>query len=129
MQLGRILILTISIALVSCNQAKYPYGERAFKGLCGDCHMDDGTGVSTLYPSLSGNNIVESFQYIPCIIRHGVDDTTSVIQMLAMPTVSDVDITNIINYILHDLNKSDQEILLTEVKAILENCKPTLIKK
>ena len=118
-----LLLLPVLALILSCNHVKYPYGKRSFERLCGDCHMDDGSGVSSLYPSLSGNNYDGNYIDIPCIIRNGVNDSTSVIQMLPMPQVSEVDITNIINYIMNDLNQDDKEIFLPEVKAILEKCR------
>lgn len=126
MQHNKIVFLFFSLLLLACNQVKYPYGERQFIRLCGDCHMDDGSGVSTLYPSLSTEKVINNYKDIPCIVRTGIDDTTSVIQMLPMPQVSAVDITNITNYILQDLNKSNKEIFLQEVELLLENCNPIL---
>jgi len=126
MKVSKSLILSVGILLAlivaSCDTVSYPYGERIFKNKCADCHMDTGEGLSSLYPSLSDGAILSEYRAMPCIIRHGVDDTTSVIQMLGMPEVSDVEITNVMNYIIKDLNNSDSTVLLIEVQEILNNC-------
>lgn len=110
------------ILILSCNHVKYKFGERLYNTHCGDCHMNDGSGLSSLYPSLINQNIVDIHKKIPCIIRNGINDTTSIIQMLPLKNVSEVEITNIINYILQDLNDSDKVIYLEEVNSLLNEC-------
>lgn len=129
MQSNKLLLVLAGIAITTtitnCNSTKFPFGERIYQSKCADCHMDDGNGLSSLYPSLKTENILTLKERIPCIIRNGVNDTTSIIQMLAMPEISEVEITNVINYILQDLNQLDEEVFLNEVKEIIQNCNPS----
>ena len=111
-----------------CQSVKYPYGERLFAVHCADCHMDDGSGLSSLYPTLVSQKITSNYRDIPCIIKNGVNDTTSIIQMLPMPNVSDVEIANIVNYILNDMNNSDSTVTLMQINNILNHCKDSQSK-
>ena len=117
------LIFLIVTVIYCCDVVKYPYGARLYESQCADCHMNDGSGLSSLYPNLQKSDIVSKYKEIPCIIRNGIDDTTSIIQMLPMENVSDIEITNIINFILHDMNNASINISLQEVQAILDGCK------
>ena len=84
--------------------------------------MDEGKGFAKLYPALNNSSIVDRIKEIPCIVNQGITDSTRLIKMLPMPDVSDVEITNIINYIVQDINSSDKEIHLKEVQNLLANC-------
>jgi len=121
-RLAVLLLCLIIIFAFSCHQTKFPFGERIFLSQCADCHMDDGQGLSALYPSLKTETIVARINELPCIIKNGLNDTSSLIQMLPMPHLSDVEITNVMNYILHDLNRSPHEVYLPEVQKLLREC-------
>jgi len=84
--------------------------------------MDKGEGLSSLYPSLKNKNISTLVEEMPCIIRHGIDDSTSLIKMLPMPHISEVEITNIINYIIVDMNGQSTSLTLPEVQNLLKQC-------
>jgi len=84
--------------------------------------MDDGQGFEALYPSLKTDRVLGLINDIPCIIRMGSQDSSSLIKMLPMPELSAVEITNVINYISQDLNKSDQQMQLQEVQRLLSEC-------
>jgi len=84
--------------------------------------MEEGKGFAKLYPALNNNSIVDKINEIPCIINHGITDSASLIKMLPMPQISDVEITNIINYIVQDLNNSQKEMHLIEVQNLLADC-------
>jgi len=85
--------------------------------------MEDGSGVAELYPQLVSPSIIDKHKEIPCIIREGIYSDSALIKMPAIPKMSNVDITNIINYITHDLNQSEtQELLLSEVDELLKQC-------
>lgn len=114
--------LFVTILILSCNHVKYPFGERLYNTHCADCHMDDGSGLSSLYPSMTNESIVDNYTSIPCVIRHGINDSSSIIQMLPLKKISAVEIANITNFILQDLNGSDKMVLLDEVNSILSEC-------
>ncbi len=110
------------LALSNCDQVKYPYGERIYLRQCADCHMDNAEGLSSLYPSLKTESIESLISEMPCIIRYGTQDSTELIKMLPMPKMSEVEIANVMNYIVQDLNGFNQEIKLTQVKEMIQNC-------
>lgn len=119
---GFLLLLSILFLGHSCNQTKFPFGKRLFLNHCSDCHMDDGKGFSKLYPSLKSKSLVAKINELPCIIREGINDSTSLIKMLPMPQLSEVEITNITNYILQDLNGTAEEFYLRDIQKLLETC-------
>jgi len=84
--------------------------------------MDDGKGFAKLYPSLQSESMLAKSHEFPCIIRNGIIDSTSLIKMLPMPQLSEVEITNIINYIMQDLNGSKKEIYKRDVERLLSIC-------
>jgi len=84
--------------------------------------MEDGSGVADLYPGLIQDNYITKMNQMPCQIRFGSLDSTHLIMMLGLPELSDVEITNIINYLSIDMNKTDKEITINETKQILSSC-------
>lgn len=85
--------------------------------------MEKGEGVEELYPSLIGPQIVDDYTSIPCYIRYGKQDTSSLLKMMPLPSLSEVEITNIVNFIVHDLNNSDKTLFLEDTKSIVSKCK------
>ncbi|MGB0525920.1 MAG: c-type cytochrome [Flammeovirgaceae bacterium] len=96
---------------------------------CANCHMDDGKGLKNLYPPLAGADyLLKHEAMLPCIIKHGVQGEMIVNGKqynMAMPgnkSLSDVDITNLINYIRNEWGNEHPHIPLNQVKQILEKC-------
>ena len=118
-----LFILASYLSYISCNEAKYMQGKRTYDIMCGDCHMEDGSGVKNLYPKVKPLNSTIRLGEIPCIIRHGLNRETSLIKMPPNPSLQPVDITNIINYLLNDLNEGEyREYTMKEIEALLEDC-------
>ena len=117
--LATIFMLT---AVYACNNVEFGQGKRLYERFCADCHMVDATGVADLYPTLLGRNTLENFKDIPCIIRSGIDDTTTAVKMLGFPQLTDVQINNIVNYMVRDLLSSDKQLHLPETKELLLEC-------
>ncbi len=110
------------ISLYQCEIVKFPYGQRLYQNLCSDCHMDDGSGLSSLYPSLVSEKLSSEYTKIPCFVRSGSVNDDNVLKMLPMKDISDVEITNIINYVLNDMNKLHITVGLQEVQELLLSC-------
>lgn len=123
--IGTLLFCSL-ISLSQCDVVKYPYGQRLYQNLCADCHMDDGSGLSSLYPSLVNEKLSSEYTLIPCFIRSGSVNDDNVLKMLPMKDVSDVEITNIINYILNDMNNVHLNVGLQEVQDLLSSCHPAI---
>ena len=118
-----VFVLAIISVIISCQQTNYPYGERIFKANCASCHMEDGLGVARLYPALKSSSIDSIHTNLPCIIRYGVSDTSSILNMDGLPHLSDVEITNVINYILTDLNAIDITVDINIIRDQFLDCK------
>ncbi len=114
----------VSMIFMSCDYVNYKQGQGLYEANCVTCHMQDGSGVAELYPSL--NNMQSSktyFEAIPCIIRNGLNRQESVIEMVGLQHLSEVEINNIVNYLVNDMNKLKQEQTLQQTSSILLKCK------
>ena len=85
--------------------------------------MADGSGVARLYPALNDLDTSRvKINSLPCIIKNGIQSDTSAIQMIGLAHLSDVEINNIINYILNDMNGIRVEMPIIDTKEYLKNC-------
>ena len=127
-----IFIYTVLVSLVSCDHSVKTYNEGAklYKKHCENCHMPDGSGLEALYPPLAKSDMLESLGIkAACIIKNGLQGKILVngiefeTGMDPVKDLSDVEITNILNYIHNDWGNKKSFIQLNEVKKSLENCK------
>ena len=102
----RYLFLLFVLCGTACERQTYQSGQRLYKAHCANCHMDNGEGLSALIPPLAGADYLANHQdKLPCLIRNGLKDTivvngnTYAEQMPANAALSDVQITNILNYV------------------------------
>ncbi len=86
-------------------------GKNLYEFYCSSCHMQDGQGLKSLYPPVAQSDyLTENINSLACIIRYGINDTIQVNgrtynnPMVGIPKLNDVEIANVINYILQDLN-------------------------
>jgi hypothetical protein len=91
--------------------------------------MEDGSGLVKVNPPLANSDYLRDHQAeIACIIRNGQYDSIVVNgiyyyqEMIAFPKLSDVEITNVINYINHAWGNDYGERTITEVKSYLAPC-------
>lgn len=91
--------------------------------------MDTGEGLGTLIPPLARADYLEkNRKKLPCIIKHGVRDSLLVNgkwyaeQMAGLPSLSDIHITNVLNYINQSWGNDNEPYKLEEVRASLEKC-------
>ena len=121
------LIATLSVSY-SC-RPQFHQGEAIYLKQCSNCHGVDGEGLRSLYPPLKdADYLFENSQYLPCIIRYGIKDTIVVegkvyaMPMTGFPKISEVDMTNLVNYILAEFTSKNVVLGLSEVKNQLEQC-------
>jgi len=93
--------------------------------------MDDGTGLGKNIPTIiNADYIAKNRAQLPCIIRRGLEDsivvngTTYTQVMPGFPKLTEAEIANIINYMLHEWNGEVEELNMKEVKDGLEKCNP-----
>lgn len=119
--------LLFFVALISCNESPYMQGKRLYAVNCQNCHMEDGSGLAKLVPSLKESAILGS-PMMSCIIRKGVQDTIRnnntflVREMPAFEKLSNTEVANIVNYINHSWHKDFKETHITEVEDALKSC-------
>lgn len=121
----------ITIFLLSaCDPNPYREGERLYKTNCANCHMDNGEGLSALIPPLAGADYLQkNRKKLPCLVKYGMKDSIVVNgkiyaeQMPGVETLSDIHITNILNYINNSWGNRHEPYRLDEVQKLLERCK------
>lgn len=119
----------LTVLGVACDYQPYKQGKNLYDFHCANCHMEDGTGLKGLYPPLAQSDYLANHQTdLPCIIRHGISDSIQVNgqwfqqPMAAIPSLSEIEITNILNYINHSWKNNLPHITVETVKMQLENC-------
>ncbi len=120
---GLILILNSS-----CGQS-YPQGKALYDAYCGTCHMEEGQGLRGLFPPVAQSDyLVANRAKLPCIIRYGLQDSIYVNgrlydqPMAAIPSLSEIQIHNILNYIHQAWNSDQPYFTPKEVQEALKNC-------
>lgn len=110
---------------------KYSDGQFLYKTVCANCHMDDGSGLVGLIPPIAASDYLKNNQNnLACIIKYGLKGAITVNgaqyggqEMAGIPVLTDVEITNICNYINTSFNNNNRVVSLSEIRAALENCK------
>ncbi|MBK8554853.1 MAG: cytochrome c [Lewinellaceae bacterium] len=127
--LKRLLLLLLPLVLLQCDANTYPDGAAAYKAYCAGCHVEGGTGLGTLIPPVAGSDyMAANLKKLPCIIRYGLKDTIVVNgvvyseEMVGIPQLNDVDITNLLNYIQHEWGAQDHHYTLGDVRQLLSEC-------
>ncbi|MCB0705889.1 MAG: cytochrome c [Saprospiraceae bacterium] len=106
-QKSLIVMLLAGILLAySCQKKPYKQGERLYVNFCANCHMEDGSGLIGNIPPLADSDFFrDNMSLVPCIIRYGLADTIQVNgkdywqPMTGIAHLTDIEISNIINYI------------------------------
>lgn len=134
--MSKMMILILAIMLVgiastmtlqSCNDNTYVQGARLYTFHCANCHMEDGSGLENVIPS-----IIESKYFgakldsLPCLIRHGKANlTTSDSMMVDMPVnyqMTEYEINNVINHIFVTWYPDREAVTIQDTKKNLKNC-------
>lgn len=100
-------ILTVTLIFIySCQGDDQSQGRWLYEKHCAPCHMEDGTGLASLYPPLANSDyLLENQEILACIIRYGLRDTIIVngvvydVPMDGISELKDVEVHNIINYV------------------------------
>ena len=119
------------LGFFGCEHSTRTYNEGAvlYQKHCANCHMDDGSGLEALYPPLAAADLLKSLDIrAACVIRNGLQGRIVVngieyeTGMAAIKQLSDVELTNILNYIHNAWGNKRRFIQLKEVKAVLKVC-------
>ncbi|HND87708.1 MAG TPA: cytochrome c, partial [Saprospiraceae bacterium] len=72
----RLLLLLSALLFWHCQPNPYRDGEALYKSQCANCHMDKGTGLSGLIPTLVQSDYLQTHRAtLPCALRYGLRDT------------------------------------------------------
>ena len=125
----RYLFLLFVLCGMACDRQPYQSGERLYKAHCANCHMDKGEGLGALIPPLAGADYLAKHQdQLPCLIRKGLKDTIVVNgkiyaeQMPPNEALTDVQITNILNYINSSWGNQHPAFQLEALREMLKKC-------
>ena len=115
---------------LSCQSHPSVHRQILYENFCANCHMEDGTGLPGNIPPLAGADFLKKYaNALPCIILYGIQDTMMVngkeytTPMAGVPQLTDVEVTNVINYINHAWGNNNGFTRPTDVQVILEGCK------
>ncbi len=124
-----LLSLLLSAVLFSCEQQPYQMGERLYKTHCANCHMDQGGGLGALIPPLAGADyLAKNRDKLACMIRYGLKDTivvngkTYAEQMVGNEKLNDIQIANVVNYVLQSWGNNVPPLTFEAAQKALENC-------
>ncbi len=126
-------LLTLFIVMInqiSCNQNPFKHGELLYKGLCQNCHQEDGQAVKGLIPPLAGSDYFkDNPALIACIMEHGLEGEIVVngkkynSPMAPIEDLSSSEMANIINFIINSWGNEGGFVSIKDVKSALESCK------
>lgn len=125
-----LLLSTIVTLAVSCQRDPYREGSRLYAVHCSNCHGENGQGLGELIPPLAQADFITLHRdELACILVNGLNDTIVVNGKTyfgqAMPAnqeLSDIQVTNILNFIQHSWGNPQQDFTLENVRALLSRC-------
>jgi mono/diheme cytochrome c family protein len=117
--------------LTQCFTERQSEGQQLYAQQCASCHMDDGSGLRGLIPPLAGSDYLTRHRgELACLIRNGQQGEIEVNgvrynrPMPGVPDLSEVHITNILNYIQTSFGNSNEPFTVQEVNSSLQTCRP-----
>lgn len=124
--LGSFILIAFALFFFQ-NCQNQSQGEALYNTHCGSCHLSDGNGLGELIPSISESSLfTENRDILACQIRFGAGKTSEDgVDSYGMPpneSLSDIEITNILNYVRKNWHKDTKEFSLAEIKKSLEKC-------
>jgi mono/diheme cytochrome c family protein len=124
-----VIFILAALFVSACQSNPYQEGQRIYERNCANCHMENGQGLGALIPPLAGvDYLAEHRERLPCIIRYGLADTIVIKgqvyaeKMIGYGHLSDIQITNVLNYINQSWGNQNAVYRLDEVRNLLEKC-------
>ena len=84
--------------------------------------MPDGSGVGDLYPALTKLGPGYDYSLISCYIINGKKSEGSILGMVAIKGLSDIEINNIINYVRSGMNGLEGEVSIADTRQQIPEC-------
>jgi len=121
--------LLIVLLFAACDYKPRNQGRVLYERNCQSCHMESGQGLGRLLPPVANADyVVENRAELACIIRHGISGPIEVNgvayegEMEGNLQLTDVEINNLVHYILVDLNDQKEHYVIGEVREQLVKC-------
>jgi cytochrome c551 len=123
-------LLAVVWMLSDCQRAPYQEGERLYTAHCANCHGEQGQGLGALIPPLAGSDYMQkNASKLACILVKGLSEeivvngkTYSGQPMPANETLTDIHVSNILNYINNSWGNHNGEVSLEAVRTMLKDC-------
>ncbi|HEY8513527.1 MAG TPA: cytochrome c [Cyclobacteriaceae bacterium] len=107
----------------------YRQGEQLYFTHCSNCHQKNGTGLRQLYPPLANSDYLPNNRdEVICLIRFGTAEPLTVngIQfvqpMPGIPSLTDLEIAQIVTYVYNTWTKDEGIIEVKDVSKVLRGC-------
>ncbi|QHL89208.1 c-type cytochrome [Nibribacter ruber] len=124
-----VCVLGLGAVLAGCFTERGKEGKLLYGRHCSSCHLENGEGLRGVIPPLADSDYLDKHrEELACLIRNGLDGPIQVngrIYNQAMPgnrSLSEADITNILNYLHQEFKSPATRVSLAEVKRQLQNC-------
>jgi cytochrome c551 len=136
------LITGLSLIIIACSQSGesnnlslksqqyFVQGEKLYITHCSNCHQTDGSGLGLLYPPVNKSDFMDkNFEKVVCLMKNGIEGELIVNgkqfnkPMPGIPSLTDLEITEISTYIYNKWGNRRDSITLQQVSTILRECK------
>lgn len=125
----RTLLLLLPIFTACQSAQQYGDGQQLYTRHCANCHSDDGTGLEGLIPPLKAADMLQQGgAEVACWIRKGLNGKIFVNgreyegEMPANKDLTEIEITNILNYINNSWGNQREFIAVDAVEKALNDC-------
>jgi len=127
---GTILLLPALWWVWACDYKPRNQGRSLYERHCQGCHMEAGQGLGELFPPVSSSDYaVQNAAQLSCIIRNGLEGPITVNgkeyngEMQGNVRLTDVEISNLVHYLLEVMNEHENPYGIGEIRKQLEQCK------
>ena len=124
-----VFALFASVLFFSCQESTFSQGEQIYNKVCGQCHMEDGSGLGKNIPPLANSDYLKAnMSNLSCIIRHGIEGEIVVNgvkynqQMQGVKGLSEIEMANVINYLDNKWGNKGEPLSMKDVVKALEKC-------
>lgn len=123
-------LFVLPIVIFSCDYKPRNHGHAIYKKHCQNCHLEEGQGLGALIPPIAGADyVLQNKEALACLITKGMSGKITVNgveyegEMPGNTRLTEVELTNVIHYILVDLNKVEKPFVINDIKEQLKACK------
>lgn len=117
------IFFSLILLTTACQPHPYRQGHTLYKFHCENCHMEDGSGLPGLIPSLDSYSWDLEPDRLVCLIRKGLPVNPATGQ--SMPPnqqLNEVELANLLNYLRSLYSKNASPITVKEVQSSSESC-------